>query len=394
MCQKPDCACSRFQRFCKLQRLCRFALSGGQAHFARKTRQNAPVSAGSCRAAKQFIDESAVAGKIEPLALCRPSSFSPADSVTLARPFSEFVMKLFPADRRLGIGFVAAFAWSIATFYGFSMAADSAGSSASIGEQESVKIDPYTGPAIYLPEPDHVKVEPTIVNRETLRKNSAMAASSDRSPTTPIIALPPTVRITNTIPTTKCSSKASSARGTRRASGNITSTTASSTAKQPTKTESSMAIGKCSAPMARCKPNAGLRTVCATASGLPTTTPERSHCARSITSPASKTAFGRRGIPTVSKDSRPASKTANAAGTTIEWTEKGQKVLEAEYTDNKFNGTVTRWFPDGRKIVQQYKNGRSSRNPSSSCSAERPSTCSAAAAVGCVALVVLLTKPD
>ncbi len=45
-------------------------------------------------------------------------------------------------------------------------------------------------------------------------------------------------------------------------------------------------------------------------------------------------------------------------GVSTEWDEKGQKVAEAQYTDGKFNGTVTRWLPDGKKIEQQYENGR------------------------------------
>lgn len=45
-------------------------------------------------------------------------------------------------------------------------------------------------------------------------------------------------------------------------------------------------------------------------------------------------------------------------GTSIEWDEKGQKRVEVNYQNNKLHGTATRWLPDGRRVVQQYQEGR------------------------------------
>jgi antitoxin component YwqK of YwqJK toxin-antitoxin module len=45
-------------------------------------------------------------------------------------------------------------------------------------------------------------------------------------------------------------------------------------------------------------------------------------------------------------------------GITVAFDEKGQKILEEEYADGKLNGTATRWFPDGRKVVQTYEAGK------------------------------------
>jgi antitoxin component YwqK of YwqJK toxin-antitoxin module len=45
-------------------------------------------------------------------------------------------------------------------------------------------------------------------------------------------------------------------------------------------------------------------------------------------------------------------------GTSTEWDEKGEKRAEINHVDGKLHGTATRWFPDGRKIVQQYNEGR------------------------------------
>jgi antitoxin component YwqK of YwqJK toxin-antitoxin module len=46
------------------------------------------------------------------------------------------------------------------------------------------------------------------------------------------------------------------------------------------------------------------------------------------------------------------------SGVSTEWTEKGEKRGEVSYVDGKLDGTATVWLPDGRKIVQQYKAGR------------------------------------
>jgi antitoxin component YwqK of YwqJK toxin-antitoxin module len=45
-------------------------------------------------------------------------------------------------------------------------------------------------------------------------------------------------------------------------------------------------------------------------------------------------------------------------GTSTEFDDKGKKVLEMEWADGKLNGTATRWFPDGRKVVQTYEAGK------------------------------------
>lgn len=45
-------------------------------------------------------------------------------------------------------------------------------------------------------------------------------------------------------------------------------------------------------------------------------------------------------------------------GTSTEWNDKGEKRRELSYVDNKPDGAATLWLPDGHKIIQQYKNGR------------------------------------
>jgi antitoxin component YwqK of YwqJK toxin-antitoxin module len=45
-------------------------------------------------------------------------------------------------------------------------------------------------------------------------------------------------------------------------------------------------------------------------------------------------------------------------GTETEWDDKGKKLVEFEFTDGKMNGTATRFFADGKTIVQTYKDGK------------------------------------
>jgi antitoxin component YwqK of YwqJK toxin-antitoxin module len=51
-------------------------------------------------------------------------------------------------------------------------------------------------------------------------------------------------------------------------------------------------------------------------------------------------------------------KNGKREGTSAEWNDKGDKLIEAEYADNKLNGTATRYLPDGKKVTQTYKDGR------------------------------------
>jgi antitoxin component YwqK of YwqJK toxin-antitoxin module len=45
-------------------------------------------------------------------------------------------------------------------------------------------------------------------------------------------------------------------------------------------------------------------------------------------------------------------------GTSAEWNEKGEKLVEANYADGKVDGAATRYLPDGKKIVQTFKDGK------------------------------------
>jgi antitoxin component YwqK of YwqJK toxin-antitoxin module len=45
-------------------------------------------------------------------------------------------------------------------------------------------------------------------------------------------------------------------------------------------------------------------------------------------------------------------------GTAAEWNENGEKIAEITYVENKPDGTAMQVLPDGRKVVQEYKDGK------------------------------------
>jgi antitoxin component YwqK of YwqJK toxin-antitoxin module len=45
-------------------------------------------------------------------------------------------------------------------------------------------------------------------------------------------------------------------------------------------------------------------------------------------------------------------------GTSIEWDENGEKRVEVSYADGKLNGARTLWLKDGRKITQNFEDGK------------------------------------
>lgn len=51
-------------------------------------------------------------------------------------------------------------------------------------------------------------------------------------------------------------------------------------------------------------------------------------------------------------------KLGNLNGLNTEWNDKGQKLIEANFADDKLNGTATRYLPDGKTITQTYKDGK------------------------------------
>jgi len=51
-------------------------------------------------------------------------------------------------------------------------------------------------------------------------------------------------------------------------------------------------------------------------------------------------------------------KSGKRDGKALEFREDGSKLMEGNYTDGELDGTLTLWSTDGRKVVQEYDNGR------------------------------------
>src|SRR5437868_3127203 len=77
-------------------------------------------------------------------------------------------MKVFPCFLRDRISLIASLAVALAAACGQASAADPTPADSSGTQQESVKIEPYTGRPIFLDEPEQVAAAPTIVTRETI----------------------------------------------------------------------------------------------------------------------------------------------------------------------------------------------------------------------------------
>ena len=84
----------------------------------------------------------------------------------------------------------------------------------------------------------------------------------------------------------------------------------------------------------------------------------RSRCAKSITSTASRMAFGRTGIPTASSGNRSASSRVSVTAPASSGTTRARSASRPLMSNGKLHGTRTLWLTDGRKIVQNYEDGK------------------------------------
>jgi len=262
-------------------------------------------------------------------------------------------MKLFASSRHRRIGFLQLFALALATWSGNALAADPPR-----GQQDSVKIEPYKGPPIFLDEPEKLAVAPTIVTRQTIKENLGdgrvereVAHYSDNSFAAdgPYKEFHPNGKVfiegqfrkgrqdgewryyfDNGQLSRKASFKDGKPNGSwdiNRADGTLQAKrgfkdglrdgewiTYDDTGKKP-KSEEHYAAGEEDGVWKVWYPNGQLKM---------------------------QVSF----------------KTGKRQGTTVAFDEKGQKILEEEYADGKLNGTATRWFPDGRKVVQTYDAGK------------------------------------
>ena len=150
----------------------------------------------------------------------------------------------------------------------------------SSGGQESVKIEPYKGPPIFLDEPEKVAVAPTIVTRETIQgETRRRSESSARWLTIRTIALRPTAATRNFIRMAKVFIEGQFRKGRQEGEWKYYFDNGQLNRKSTFKDGKPNGSWEIIAPTAHCKPSAALRMACATANGSRTTTLARSQSA-------------------------------------------------------------------------------------------------------------------
>jgi antitoxin component YwqK of YwqJK toxin-antitoxin module len=267
-------------------------------------------------------------------------------------------MKPFPTLRRFIFGFVAALAWTIASCHGFASAADSADSSSSNVQQESVKIEPYTGKPIFLPEPEHVHVEPKLVNHETLREKLGggriereIAHYSDNS-------FAADGKYREFYPNDKIFVEGQFRKGRQEGewkyyfdNGQLNRKATFNDGKLNGSWDVYRADGTLQAKR-------GFKDGLRDGEWITYDDTGKKPLAEEHYIAGEQDGVWKTWYPSGQQKQQAGFKNGKRSGATIEWNDKGQKVFEAEFTDNKLNGTATRWFADGHKIVQQYENGK------------------------------------
>jgi antitoxin component YwqK of YwqJK toxin-antitoxin module len=267
-------------------------------------------------------------------------------------------MKAFSTGWHIRIGILSALAISVA-LCGQVQAQSAAGNqSSSSAPQESVKIEPYKGPPIYLDEPQQVVVEPTVVTKETIHEvhgggkvDRDVAHYSDNS-----FAADGNYREYH--PNGKIFIEGQFRKGRQEGewkfyfdNGQVNRKATYKDGKPNGSWEIYRADGTAFAKRGF---KDGLRDgewITYDETGKKPLNEE--HYIAGEQDGIWKTWF-----PSGKQKQQVSFKNGKREGTSIDWDEKGQKIIEAEWSDNKLNGTATRCFSDGRKTVIKYENGR------------------------------------
>lgn len=269
-------------------------------------------------------------------------------------------MQAFSHCWQFRVGFMAGLTWNLAVCAGQALAADPpAGRDSSAGvQQESVKIEPYTGPPIYLNEPEKVIVAPTVVNRETIREplgdgkvEREIARYSDNS-----YAADGFYREyhPNGKPFVEGQFKKGRQEGEWKYyfdNGQVNRKTTYKDGKPNGNWEVYRADGTLAAKRGFSDGMRNSEWFKYDDTGKKPLVEE--HYVAGEQDGVWKTWF-----PNGQQKLQASFKNGKRDGASTEWDDKGQKLVEAEYKDNKLHGTATRWLADGKKIVLQYDNGK------------------------------------
>ncbi len=266
-------------------------------------------------------------------------------------------MKVFSSFRLSGLCFVALFVPTLVVWCGSAQAAESTRGSGSSG-QESVKIEPYTGPPIFLEEPDKVAVAPTIVTRQTLKEKLGdgrvereVAHYSDNS-----FAADGSYKEFH--PNGKVFIEGQFVKGRQEGewkyyfdNGQLNRTAAFKAGKPNGSWSINRADGTLQAKRGFKDGKRDGEWITYDDTGKKPKTEE--HYVSGEEDGVWKTWY-----PSGQLKQQASFKLGKRDGASTEYDDKGKKILEAEYTDGKLNGNATRWFPDGRKVVQTYEAGK------------------------------------
>jgi antitoxin component YwqK of YwqJK toxin-antitoxin module len=253
---------------------------------------------------------------------------------------------------------IVLFASALIAWHGYAQAADPPRGSSSNVQQESVKIEPYKGPPIFLDEPEKVAVAPTIVTKETIKEKLGdgrvereVAHYSDNS-------YGAEGSYKEFHPNDKVFIEGQYRNGRQDGewkyyfdNGQVNRKATYKDGKPNGSWEINRADGTLQAKRGF---KDGLRDgewITYDVTGKKPISEE--HYVAGAEDGVWKVFY-----PNGQPKMQISFKTGKRHGTTANFDEKGQKIQEEEYADGKLNGTATRWYSDGRKVVQTYEAGK------------------------------------
>jgi antitoxin component YwqK of YwqJK toxin-antitoxin module len=273
--------------------------------------------------------------------------------------FGEYWNMSLPADRGRGGRWMAAVVASLVAWCGQALAADPPGEPKSSGlQQESVKIEPYKGPPIFLDQPEKINVAPTIVARELIRETfgggrveKQVAKFSDNS-----LAADGVYREFH--PNGKPFIEGQFVKGRQEGewtyyydNGQMNRKVTFKDGKPNGSWEVFRADGT---KMAKRGFKDGLRDgewINYDDSGKKPRSEEHYLAGE-------KDGVWKTWYPSGQQRQQASFKNGKLNGSSIEWDDKGVKRVEAEYADGKLHGTLTVSRTDGTKIVNKYEKGQ------------------------------------
>jgi antitoxin component YwqK of YwqJK toxin-antitoxin module len=266
-------------------------------------------------------------------------------------------MKVFSSFRLSGLYFVALSVLALVAWSASSRAAESTRGSGSSG-QESVKIEPYTGPPIFLEEPEKVAVAPTIVTKETLKEKLGdgrvereVARYSDNS-----FAAEGSYKEFH--PNGKVFIEGQFRKGRQEGewkyyfdNGQLNRTAAFKAGKPNGSWSINRADGTLQAKRGFKDGKRDGEWITYDDTGKKPKSEEHYIAGE-------QDGVWKSWYPNGQLRHEVNFKAGKQDGSQTEFDEKGQKILELNFADGKLNGTATRWFPDGKKVVQTYEAGK------------------------------------